>query len=578
MQRKRFVSTLVGLGIILLASFVDIALAGTRFNSSYTCSDASRVCVSSGIREVDGFEVHRDCWDWAYVKTCNYPSKNNCRLYSHCYAAGDKGCLLQDSLGNCVNMQREFSCKSWDVVNLENQTSRMGFEEKPGKDGLVCKGVPCIDGHCVDKSYETNGKMMDSLSKLYATSNMNPDKDGNFNLFEGATSGCSKKALGYSNCCRIGKVGWGKNIGAKCTKDERTLMEQRSKNLCVYVGSEKKKQAGVHILTKHRYCCFGNILDKVIQVEARKQPSIRNNFSGDNGFGTGKAPDCRGLTLEEIQKVDWNKVDFTEFIEELKVKFAGSYKAPTADDLKNTIEGSLSSINGFDSDLDVAGSVDSENFDPLNPSNLGGINSNIKDDSWEAEEERRIVAEQREKKRLAKLEQERLEAERQERIAREDREREIRLAQEQRRNHLENLKRKKELELEEIKPKLENENELSSLHLASSSVINVHPSFWTKHKKLYKDSMLRASFLKSTKTRLEKELKEIEEEFSNILLPDQLKQKREAKQDELNIAKVGFEKVRTEFDHNDYGNSSLKYIYYQREINRLEQDLREEAY
>ena len=60
---------------------------------------------------------------------------------------------------------------------------RTGLIEKEGREKLVCKGIPCIDGNCVDKSYETNGEMMDSLSKLYATSNMNPDKDGNFNLF-----------------------------------------------------------------------------------------------------------------------------------------------------------------------------------------------------------------------------------------------------------------------------------------------------------------------------------------------------------------------------------------------------------
>lgn len=573
MQRKRFVSTLVGLGIILLASFVDIALAGTRFNSSYTCSDASRVCVSSGIREVDGFEVHRDCWDWAYVKTCNYPSKNDCRLYAHCYANGDKGCLLQDSLGNCVNMQREFSCKSWDVVNLENQTSRMGFEEKPGKDGLVCKGVPCIDGHCVDKSYETNGKMMDSLSKLYATSNMNPDKDGNFNFFEGATSGCSKKALGYSNCCRIGKVGWGKNIGAKCTKDERTLMEQRSKKLCVYVGSVKKKQAGVHILTKHRYCCFGNILDKVIQVEGRKQLK--------RSFGTGSNPDCRGLSLEDIKAIDWNKVDFTEFIEDLKVKFAGSYKAPTASELKNTIEGSLTSINGFDEDLEVAGSVDSESFDPNDLSYLGGINSNIKDDSWEAQEERRIAAEKREKERLAKLEAERLERER---LAREEEELKIRLAQEKRRGHLNKLKSKQQSQLEKTNKELEKERECWHLHIVSAGA-NAPPSATYVHVKSYKLAAIRISFLEITKARLEKELIGIESEFKDILLPEQISIKKEAKQAELNVAQSELKKATKERSHHGTWNtgfplweSQIKEQFWQQEVNRLKKELLEEAY
>ena len=326
-------------------------------------------------------------------------------------------------------------------------------------------------------------------------------------------------------------------------------MEQRQKNLCVYVGKESKKTAGVTTVIKHHFCCFSNILEKIIQVQGRAQLGI--------SFGSGGSPDCRGLTLEELERIDFSLIDFSEFAQEVQKRMV----LPKGGDVEERILSSLPNINRFDEDR------------PAREENkLAGVNQSL---MGKAEEEIRL-----EEERLARLEQERLEAERleQERIAREEREREIRLAQEQRRNHLENLKRKKELELEEIKPKLENENELSSLHLASSSVINAHPSFWTKHKKLYKDSMLRASFLKSTKTRLEKELKEIEEEFSNILLPDQLKQKREAKQDELNIAKAGLEKVRTEFDHNDYGNSTLKIIYYQREINRLEQDLREEAY
>ena len=371
--------------------------AGSRFSSKYPCSDAKKICVSKGLRTVDGFEVYKDCWDWAYVKTCNYPSKNDCRLYEHCYAVGDKGCLLQDSLGNCVNMQKEFSCKSWEIVNKEHQTTRMGFEEKPGKDGLICKGVPCIDGHCVDKSYETNGEMMDSLSKLYAVSNMNPDKDGNFNLFEGSNQHCAKKAVGYSNCCRINHKGWGKQLGANCTKDEQILMDMRSKRLCVYVGSQKKKKAGVPVLTKHRYCCFGNMLDKVIQVQGRKQLG--------RSFGTGSNPNCSGLSLEDIQAIDWDKVDFTEFIEDLKVKFAGSLKLPSVSDLSSTIENSLPNIRKYDDN-------------PLNPdNNLTGWNTNIKDDSWEAQEERRIVEERKakeraEQERLAKIEAERLEQER----------------------------------------------------------------------------------------------------------------------------------------------------------------------
>ena len=376
------------------------ANAGSRFVETSPCSNAVKSCVSGrATRIIEGFEVTRDCWEWAYIKTCNYPSKNDCRLFEHCYAVGDLDCLLKDSLGSCVNLQREFSCKSWDVVNKENQTARMGFEEKPGKDGLICKGIPCIDGNCVDKSYETNGEMMDSLSKLYATSNMNPDKDGNFNLFQGTDQHCAKKPVGYSNCCQIDGKGWGKNLGARCTKDEQTLIDMRSKKLCVYVGKQSTKKLAITTAIKHRFCCFGNLLDKVIQVEGRKQ-------LGRN-FGSGSAPDCRGLTLEDIQHIDWNLVDFSEFIDDLKIKFAGTYKTPKAGELASTVEASLESIRKYDDD-------------PSNQANnMSGWNGRVRDDSTEADDERRLEAERLERERLSKLEAERFAQLERERLERE---------------------------------------------------------------------------------------------------------------------------------------------------------------
>ena len=354
--------------LIVVSLFGSIgAQAGQRFSSSYHCSDAVKKCISSGTRIVDGFSVHRDCWEYAYVKSCNYPSKNDCRLWEHCYAVGDKGCLLRDNYGNCVNMQKEFSCKSWEHINLENETTRTDLVEKEGPEGLVCSGIPCIDGHCVDKSYETNGEMMDSLSKLYASSQMKPDGDHTFNLFQGHGQHCSKKAASYSNCCAVDPKGWGRKIGAKCTKDEQTLMEERSKNLCVYVGAKKKKTAGVTLMVKHQYCCFGNILDKVIQVEGRKQLG--------RGFGSPDSPDCRGLTLEEIKLIDFSKVDFSEFINELKVKFAKNYKSPNAEDLSATIEDSFDDIRRYDGD----------DSNPEN--NHAGWNSSWPDSAYEDQSE-----------------------------------------------------------------------------------------------------------------------------------------------------------------------------------------------
>ncbi len=327
---------------IIFPGFSTYSYAGNRFASHYPCSDSVKTCVSSGIRIVDGFEVHKDCWEWSYTKTCNYPSRNDCNKHSHCYAVGIIECLLRDSLGNCVNQKEEFSCKEWIPAKVESQKVRMGFTEKDGNEGLVCSGIPCIDGNCVDKSYDTNGEMMDSVSKLYMVSQMKDAKDLNFQIFAGYSSHCSKKATSYTNCCSISLKGWGNNLGARCNNDEKQLIENRRKKLCVYVGKESK--GVMKTVVKHHYCCFGNLLQKVIQVEGRKQLYAKGLMSStDKNFGSGGSTNCRGLTLAELQNLDFDKMDLTEFIEDFKLKFAGRYKAPNVGDLTTRVQSTATS-------------------------------------------------------------------------------------------------------------------------------------------------------------------------------------------------------------------------------------------
>ncbi len=352
--------------LVIVAISIKV-LADKKFRSDYQCSDMKKHCVSSGERTIEGIRVTRNCWEWSYTKTCDYPSKNDCRLYEHCYPVADRDCLLRDSLGNCVNLKREFSCKSWEIINKENKEARVDLVAKDGKEGLVCKSIPCIDGNCVDKSYLTNGEMMDSISKLHMASAMRPDKDNNFNLFAGTNNQCSKKALSYSNCCADTAKGWGRHLGAECSKDEISLMTKRSKNLCVYVGKTKSETLGATIIVKHRYCCFSNILEKVVQVEGRKQLGL--------DFGSGSSPDCRGLTLEEITGydkdgnkvgagIDWSKIDFSEFINDLMVKFTGTYQTPNATEIGDIINNHMN-INKYDGD------------EGNQNNNLSGVNKNV---------------------------------------------------------------------------------------------------------------------------------------------------------------------------------------------------------
>ena len=325
------------LSILLLLFYTSIssnALAGNRFKSNYPCYDQGKYCVSSGTKKIDGFEVSRPCWEYAYTKRCNYPSKNDCAQHARCYSLGQRDCILRDSLGNCVNIKKEFSCKRWSMVSLESDTVRYGTQDKEGAEKLVCEGIPCVDGNCMDKSYQMDEDMVSSVSKLGALSQGKNTQAG-FKIFEGQSRHCTKKPVDYHNCCRLNPKGWGKQLGAKCSKDEEILGEKRQKNLCVYVGKESKKTAGVTTLIKHHYCCFSNMLEKVVQVEGRKQLGMN--------FGNGGHTNCRGLTLEELGRIDFSKMDFSEVAAEMQQKLV----MPNVADVKGRIDNSFKNSNKF---------------------------------------------------------------------------------------------------------------------------------------------------------------------------------------------------------------------------------------
>ena len=341
---------------VILIFFISEAKAGNRFTSSYPCSDNGKYCISSGTRKVQGFQVHCDCWEWAYNKQCNYPSKNDCVQHAKCYSLGQRDCVLRDSLGNCVNILKEFSCKRWTPTVIESETVRYGAEDKDGLEGLVCEGVPCIDGNCIDKSYEMDADMVSSVAQLGALSQGKSD-GVNFKIFEGLGRNCSKKPVGYQSCCHVYPKGWGKKLGAKCSKDEEILSEKRQKNLCIYVGKESKKTAGITTLIKHHYCCFSNILEKVVQVQARKQLGLN--------FGSGGSPNCRGLTLDELSRVDFSKMDFSEVAAEIQKKIV----MPNINDVKGRINDSFKSSNKFDTEQEA------------HPKNkASGVNSKVKEE------------------------------------------------------------------------------------------------------------------------------------------------------------------------------------------------------
>ena len=438
--------------LFLIILYSSNSIAGNRFNSGYSCSDARRECIDSGTKVVEGIEVYRDCWEWGYSKTCQVPSKNDCRLYGHCYSFGQKDCLLRDNYGNCINALKEFSCERWVPAHTESEVARKKYSEKDAAEELVCRGIPCLDGNCVDKSYQMDEEMLDSVSKLYTLA-QGKVKDNEVSLFAGTNMHCSNKMLGSSKCCNISPKGWMHDFGAKCTEAEKLLARKRADKLCVFAMETSSKHGPVVTVRKRHYCCFNNMIEKVFQEQVRMQLGISFAKNGNT--------DCRGLTLKELfdPKVDFSKIDFSEVAADIAKKM----QIPEIGDVESRVQSSITNIHRFNEDM------------PDHPDNrFSGINKSL---TGPTEEEKR--------QEQARLEQERIEADRIKQIAleKEKKRKELEKAEaiKQAKIAEENRQRQLTIKRNNIKQQIiTKEKELKSVAIKSQSAV----SYWnsTGHK------------------------------------------------------------------------------------------------
>ncbi|MGS3501163.1 conjugal transfer protein TraN, partial [Klebsiella michiganensis] len=121
---------------------------------------------------------------------------------------------------------------------------------------------------------------------------------------------CKKFAAGFSNCCK--DSGWGQDVGlARCSSEEKALAKAKKDKLTVSIGEFcSKKVLGICLEKKRSYCQFDSKLAQIVQQQGR-------NGQLHIGFGGASSPDCRGITVAELQGIDFNELDFTNFMEDL---------------------------------------------------------------------------------------------------------------------------------------------------------------------------------------------------------------------------------------------------------------------
>ncbi len=182
-------------------------------------------------------------------------------------------------------------------------------------------GYYCSNVSCVDQGSVSGGQVITDTEEGVNDKKADGQIDSNGNclgtiyIFNGQDRRCRPPGIQtmFTDCCKKEKMSLlGISLGS-CKSQEIYLSKLRQwgklDGQCHYVGSycaEKWPLIGC-VQKKKTYCCFSSPLSRIIQEQGRPQLGI--------GWGSPESPNCRGFTIEEFQKLDFSKIDFSEYIE-----------------------------------------------------------------------------------------------------------------------------------------------------------------------------------------------------------------------------------------------------------------------
>lgn len=261
-------------------------------------------CVEPGETRtvvVDGkaYPVWQACWKWQDTYLTQTETEGTCGEYIRDSACTVSSSTCADSVdGVCVSQQVNYSC-----------------ERRKEGNGQICGGeFFCKDGSCAQAQTGISNMFGQAVSSLAAVVAAGKDvaalNGENVRAFTGKGMSCKKFAAGFNNCCK--DSGWGQDIGlSSCSSDEKALGKAKDRKLTVYVGEYcSKKVLGVCLEKKRGYCVFDSKLARIVQEQGRRGQL-------GTGFGSGSSPDCRGITVDELQRLDFGVMDFSDFYSDL---------------------------------------------------------------------------------------------------------------------------------------------------------------------------------------------------------------------------------------------------------------------
>lgn len=288
--------------LICFVCFANQVLAAT----APPCSNYKEECIEAGdTRYFDGVPVTLDCWKYLITYECKDRSDNNCEELRK-QGCSEIGARCKTMInGVCIVQDETYGCQ----INQCNKSNSAPC----GKD-IFCTDGNCAPTNSITANEEDRGKALAYLSALNDAAKQVKDQNNeNPIIFAGRPIECSRNILPgiTKDCCAD-------NEGIfSCAEDEKELFQMKKSGRAIEVGEYcHNKPLGLGCSSYHRvYCVFGSRMARIIQNDGRKnQLGIGFGDVGDDN----SHPDCRGITKEELSRIDFRKINFSELFEELE--------------------------------------------------------------------------------------------------------------------------------------------------------------------------------------------------------------------------------------------------------------------
>ncbi|MCX7118837.1 MAG: conjugal transfer protein TraN [Legionellales bacterium] len=268
----------------------------SKLSSNFCVLEKSNPCIDANqTKIIQGISIQRACWGEEREYRCAQASESNCAPLIANQCTNTASTCVSKTLDHCDILSKTFQC-----------VQKTCFPDKE-----ICpEALPCVGGECDESETFESDDMSEGVGRLGALGGVaeevavNKVTSKEANIFKGDYQECESYPLGLRNCCT--DKGFLDGL-IHCPSDMQPLMRAKLEGRAFALGHYKHHVFGT---TRYGYCVFPTKLSGVVQIQGRNQ---QLHIS----FGDAENPVCRGITPEELERIDFKALDLKDMVQEI---------------------------------------------------------------------------------------------------------------------------------------------------------------------------------------------------------------------------------------------------------------------